>query len=191
MKKRVFSILMITTFLLTACGSSEKVITGDIPASSTQTEQVTQADDSTPVTDDTSEVKESGYVFKANNVSVEIDAEAKQYIDALGEPAAYYEAPSCAFDDLDKFYTYSGFQIDTYSIDGTDYVLTVALLDDSVSTQEGLCIGDSADRMKELYGEPATSTDTSAIYEKDNMKLSIILADGVITSIEYTSTVLD
>lgn len=192
MKKRVLSLLMITTLLLTACGSSEKVITGDVPSSNNnQVQQDVQADDGVQAADDTSDTKAAGYVFKSKDVLVEIDAEANQYIDALGEPVSYYEATSCAFDDLDKFYTYSGFEIDTYSIDGTDYVLTVALLDDSVSTQEGLCIGDSADRMKELYGEPTTSSDTSAIYAKDNMKLSVILADGVITSIEYTSTVLD
>lgn len=191
MKRKIVSLLMITTLLLTACGSGEKVITGDVPANSSQTAQDTQATDDTQTTDDAADTKAAGYVFKSKDVLVEIDAEANQYIDALGEPVSYYEATSCAFDDLDKFYTYSGFEIDTYSIDGTDYVLTVALLDDSVTTQEGLCIGDSADRMKELYGEPTSSTDTSAVYAKDNMKLSIILADGVITSIEYTSTVLD
>uniref|UniRef100_UPI004056462D hypothetical protein n=1 Tax=Acetatifactor sp. TaxID=1872090 RepID=UPI004056462D len=194
MKKKVISILIVTSLLLTACGSSERVITGDVASDNTQTEAANQADGAQVeenVADANAEQAATGYVYKAQNVLIEIDAEAAPYIEALGEPASYYEATSCAFDDLDKFYTYNGFEIDTYSIDGVDYVLTVALLDDSVTTQEGLCIGDSVDKMKETYGEPTTETETSAVYVKGNMKLSFILADGVITSIEYVSTVLD
>lgn len=185
MKKKIVLMLAIAALALTACGgSNEKVITGD--SNNAQVENNQSGDNAQA---DNSGAK--GYTFMAQDVEIIIDGEAAPYLESLGEPASYYEAKSCAFDDYDKFYTYNGFEVDTYSVDGVEYVLTVALLDDSVSTQEGLCIGDSADRMVELYGTPTTQSETSAVYVKDNMKLSIILADGMVASIEYTSTILD
>ena len=186
MKKKIVLMLTIAALALTACGgSNEKVITGD-SSNQTQAENNQSGDNAQAGNSDA-----KGYTYMAGTVEIAIDAEAAPYLESLGEPASYYEAKSCAFDDYDKFYTYNGFEVDTYSVDGVEYVLTVALLDDSVSTQEGLCIGDSADKMKDLYGTPTTETETSAVYVKDNMKLSIILSNGAVASIEYTSTILD
>lgn len=185
MKKIIVLMMAVATLAMTACGGDqEKVITGN--SNNAQVENNQSGDNAQT---DNSGAK--GYTFKAQDVEIAIDGEAAPYLASLGEPASYYEAKSCAFDDYDKFYTYNGFEVDTYSMEGVEYVLTVALLDDSVSTQEGLCIGDSADKMVDLYGTPTTESETSAVYVKDGMKLSIILSNGVVASIEYTSTILD
>ena len=42
---------------------------------------------------------------------------------------SYFEAPSCAFDGIDKTYTYAGFELLTYPKDDKDYVSSVVLKD--------------------------------------------------------------
>ena len=53
------------------------------------------------------------YVFRANGVNVSINDDMAGVLAALGEPQSYFEAESCAFEGLDKTYTYSGFVITT------------------------------------------------------------------------------
>lgn len=180
-----------------ACGGDdEKVIDGN--------QNVTENSGQNGATDDkeqnpqenapqapSQETKTNGYVFTFNGTEVVVDADAASYVEKFGEPVSYYETPSCAFDNLDKFYTYQGFEIDTYYSNGKDLVLGVVLLDDTVSTTEGVCIGDAQDKVATTYGDPTESTDNSATYKKDNMKLVFIFKDGVIASIEYKSLVLD
>ena len=64
---------------------------------------------------DTNKVTEpKGYVFEYNGVKIGMDMEAAPIISALGEADSYFEAPSCAFECLDKTYSYGSFEIDTY-----------------------------------------------------------------------------
>lgn len=132
-----------------------------------------------------------GYIFDAKGVGVEIDAKMEDISDALGEPKSYFEAESCAFGELDKVYTYSGFRIDTYQIGGVDYISDVIFTDDTISTAEGLAIGDSADKAKELYGTPSAEDDSRLVFEKDNMKLVCLLDGSTVKTIEYMTKILD
>ena len=73
-------------------------------------------------------------------------------ITALGSDYSYYESPSCAYIGLDKCYVYNGFSIYTYPDDNAvDHVLQIILTDDTLSTPEGLIIGDTAEKVIELY----------------------------------------
>ena len=110
-------------------------------------------------------------------------------LQALGEPASYFEAASCAFEGLDTIYTYNGFEIDTYPAQDKDLVSAVILKDDSVTTAEGICIGDSLEKLLEAYGE-AAQENGMLVYTKDGMKLCFILQDDSIISIEYRSMAL-
>lgn len=187
MKKGLLMMLFAGLLTFAACGNSEKVITGDTGANANVDTESNSGDTSTT----TGATGAKGFVFKVQDLSVAIDTEAATYLNVLGEPSSYYEAPSCAFEALDKFYTYSGFEIDTYSVSEVDYVLAVALLDDSVSTAEGVCIGDAASKVKDVYGAPTTEGATSAVYVKDGMKLTFIFKDDVVVSIEYKTMLLD
>lgn len=172
--------------LLTACGNNEKVIPGDAGNSGAGQQEANGgnqgADSKTP----------SGYVFVSpSGVTVQIDAPAAEVIDALGEPSSYYEAASCAFQGLDKIYTYNSFEIDTYPQDEKDYISAVIFKDDSIATPEGVAIGDSRAKMEEAYGTDSTEEGGKVVYRKDNMKLCFILEDDSIISIQYNSTVLE
>lgn len=187
MRKFVLALTTCMLVGLAACGGGdEKVIDGN-PTPTTAAVQENNNGD----TAQTQTPKTNGYVFTYNGVEVNVDADAAAYVEKFGEPVSYYETPSCAFDNLDKFYTYQGFEIDTYYSNGKDLVLSVVLLDDTVSTTEGICIGDAQDKVATKYGEPTEKNDTSATYKKDNMKLVFIFKDGVVAAIEYKSLVLD
>lgn len=106
---------------------------------------------------------------------------------AIDEENEYYEIVSCAFDGYDKVYTYSGVEITASEIDGVDTVYSVYYKDDSVETEEGLKITDTKESMISIYGEDyENELENKYTYTLDNVILSIIVENDVITSIEYT-----
>ncbi len=179
MKKFITMLMLAGVLCLTACGSKEKVIEGE--GQTAQSGEEGQAGGSG-----------KGYTFSANGITIGMDVDAAPILEKLGDPASYFEAASCAFEGLDKMYTYSGFEVDTYpAAEDKDCVSAVILKDDSVSTPEGVAIGDSRDKVVEAYGDGFKEENGSLVYEKDGMKLSFILQDDAVASIEYRSTVLD
>ena len=193
MRKKMLAITMAAGLLLfSGCGDSEKVIDGDVANVTTgsRSGESSGAPENAQTQESQAEtVVSRGYVLQVNNVTVEVDADAAPVLEALGEPVSYFEAASCAFEGLDKIYTYNGFEIDTYPSKDRDLVSAVILKDDSIATPEGICIGDSLEKLREVYGE-ATQENGMLIYARDGMKLCFILQDDSIVSIEYRSTAL-
>ena len=175
MKK--FTAFVLCAFLclgLTACGSA---------STDSQKNNTTKQDDV---------AKTGGYVFETKGKQIAMDADFAEIAKELGEPIKYYEAASCAFEGLDKTYTYDGFKVDTYPDEkSVDRVADVIFTDDTVKTKEGAHLGMTADDIKGIYGSYGTENDKSITYEKGDMKLIFILTDGKVTSIQYVSKVLD
>lgn len=177
MKKLLVTMCLFAACMLVGCGGDdEKVIDGN-----NNSQQESNQDNTA----------KKGYVFESNGASVIIDAEAAPILKDLGKEESYYESPSCAFGDLDKIYVYPGFEIDTYSLEGVDYVSAVIFLDDSVSTPEGVGIGTTAAKVKEVYGEPTSETATMLSYVKDHMKLCFIIKDDAVEAVEYRTMILE
>ena len=201
MKKTAVIILTASLLLLSGCGSNgdEKVIEGDVQTiesgGATQSgeadEAVSGAQEESQNETAQAEDNIKGYVFTYNDVSVGMDADAAPIVEKLGEPVSYFEAASCAFEGLDKIYTYNGFELDTYPVGDKDYVSSVILKDDSVSTAEGICIGDSLEKLQQAYDGEGEENSGMLVYTKDGMKLCFIMQGEFIISIEYRSTVLD
>lgn len=187
MKKMIALLLAASMLVMAGCGNDEKVIDGSGQNSGSGTQQSGGTDQEGQKGNEAAGGK--GYVFTYNNTAISVDADAGAIVAALGDPVSYYEAKSCAFDGLDKIYSYSGFDMNTYPSGDKDYVSAVVFRDDSVSTAEGISIGDSLEKVKQAYGE-GTEEGGMLVYEKDGMKLCFILKDDVI-AIEYRSTVLD
>lgn len=132
----------------------------------------------------------TGYTFTLKGVEIAVDADLAPIVEALGEATSYFESESCAFQGLDKVWTYGGVILRSYPEDGKDLVLSVELKDDSVSTPEGVYIGSAEADVKAAYGEPATASDTACVYTKGGSTLTFILDGGKVTGITYTSDVL-
>ena len=196
MKKTVKSLILLGMTALCVCFAAcgeEKVNNGgdDIdvcPTADPNEEQQDCGDEPcTPADLDTAPSPAGGYVFSFNNVEVMIDAKAADVVEKLGT-YTYFEAPSCAFNGLDKIYTYTSFEIDTYPVDDVDYISAIVFRDDTVETAEGVCIGMKKEKVVEKYGEPAEESGNLATYEKDCMQLRFIYDDeGYVISIQYLS----
>lgn len=173
--KKFIAILLtfILALALTACGE-EKVITRD-----GEGETGAEGNGVKP------------FVFVYNDVEIPVLAEAKDVMAKLPEPSSKYEAPSCAFGELDTTYTYPGIEVGTYQEKGVEYISYVLLKDDSVETPEGLFIGADAAKATDLYGEPTSKTDNSYTYLTSNMKLIIFIEDNAVSNIQYFNIVLD
>jgi len=191
MKKLVLVLLM--ALVVTGCGKEKA---GDDVNNNQPTPVESQNNQGSETKEDgkndTNKVTEpKGYVFEYNGVKIGMDMEAAPIISALGDADTYFEAPSCAFEGLDKTYGYGSFEIDTYEQDGKDYISTVFFCDDLIETPEGVALFETKADMTAAYGESFKEEFGMLVYEKDGMKLKFILEGEEITSIEYSSTVLD
>ena len=189
LKKALGMVLCVVTMAgMTACGNDAKVIEGNA-SSGTQTEIIGGAEGTTEIllTNDT----DAGWTFQAGDVTLTPDMDMSAITDQLGEPKSYFEAASCAFEGLDKIYTYTSFEIETYPQDTADCIKSIVLKDDTVSTVEGVSIGDSEDKVRETYGAPAEESTGKLVYQKEKTNLVFVISSGVVASIEYDSMVME
>lgn len=188
--KKVLGIALCVVMMagMTACGNDAKVIEGNA-SSGTQTEIIGGAEGTTEIflTNDAN----AGWTFQAGDVTLTPDMDMSAIADQLGEPKSYFEAASCAFEGLDKIYTYTSFEIETYPQDTADCIKSIVLKDDTVSTVEGVSIGDSEDKVRETYGAPAEESTGKLVYQKEKTNLVFVISSGVVASIEYDSMVME
>lgn len=178
MKK--FSIVLIVLVLLLAGCSNGKEITSNNPV-----------DNSAPAdSQDQGNAQETigdGYVFEYKGVSIAMHKEAAPILESLGDNMDYFEAESCAFQGMEKVYTYNGFELYTYEADGIDYIAAIMFLDDSVSTKEGIYLYSSLDDVLKAYGDDYSEELGLYTYEIDKSKISFLIENNEVTSIEYTA----
>lgn len=196
MNRQVLAGAIVLTTVLMGCGDNTKTIEGDVAVkdNGARTEAEAAAMQETKAVAGSTEnasVEYRGYALIYNGVAIEIDADAAPIVEQLGEPDSYFEAPSCAFEGIDKIYTYGSMELDTYPMEKEDYVSTIVFKDDIITTTEGIGIGDTVEKMEAVYGAGWTDAGGMAVYEKDGMKLCFILEGDSIISVEYRSMVID
>ena len=173
MKKliRIISVLMLATmmFTLAACGGDDATQPDTTPDS--------------VVSDNTDAA--SKYVFSYYGTNVAIDADMSALLGSLGDPLSYFEAESCAFEGLDKTYTYVDFVVITYPDGQTDRVSTIRLTADTVSTAEGIEIGNALSDVIAAYGEDYVQDVNSYTYTDGNTELMFIIENDIVSSITY------
>lgn len=128
-----------------------------------------------------------GYVFSTDGVDIAVDGKIEDITSKLGDPkGGYYEAKSCAFDGMDKFWYYDSFTLQGYQKDNVDLVYSVTFMDDTVKTKEGVKIGDSRDKVTSAYGSSYKEENGQLVYESGNMTLSFALQNDAVSSIVYS-----
>lgn len=130
----------------------------------------------------------SEYVLTYRDCPLPMNAEFGPLRAFLGEPDSYFEAASCAFDGLDKTFTYPGLEIITYpdeEKDNVDYISSVRLLDNTVSTPEGVTIGSTSAEVTAAYGEDYTAFGTQYSYENGDATLNFLFDGDSVISVEY------
>ena len=192
MKKTMLTMVLMTAALsMAGCGSGSG--TGSTAAAKTEATETTAAE-SSQAAETTAEASESateaeitGFTFITGDTVIAMNADAAPILEELGEWENYVETTSCAFKGLDKTYSYPGFDLYTYPLDGKDNVNSVYFVDDTVSTPEGIHIGSTKEEMEAAYGTDYEEEFGAYTYTKDKSKLQFLVTDGVIDSVEYTA----
>ncbi len=170
--KKLISLVLVLTMALTlaACGGGA--------------DETTPAETTTPINP-----AEPGYTFQVNGTEIAMHYEAAPILEALGEPKSYTEEASCAFEGLDKTYFFGSFYLTTYPIGDRDFVYSLWLVDDSISTPEGIYIGATQAEVEAAYGTEGFNGSNAYVMTKGDSKLTVILDNGSVSSIQYDAVV--
>ena len=175
-KMRRLILIIAVMLVFTGCSNAETTKPGNKEAADNTTEKSSGA---------TTE----GFSFDYNDVKIPMNVDAAPIVEALGESADYFEAASCAFQGLDKIYSYNGFELGTYPNGDMDYVSYVTLLDDSVSTNEGVYVGSALEEVTNAYGNEYSVEGSSYVYRLGESKLTFIVDVDTVTQITYSAIV--
>ena len=85
---------------------------------------------------------ETSYTLKINNKEIKLGETFSR--EKCGQELQYSEVASCAFDGLDKTYTYENYEIKTGE---QDKIVSIYFIDEGIATTEGVKITDSYDKM--------------------------------------------
>ncbi len=173
--KKLFALVLALMMVcsLAACGGETAPETTTPPAAN-----------AAPVTPDASSWK-----YTVQGVDILMHAEAAPVLEALGEPVSYTEEASCAFTGLDKTYFFGGFYLQTYPLGEDDYIYSAWLVDDSSTTPEGIYIGATQAEVEAAYGTDGFNGENAYVMAGTTSILTIILTDGVVSSIQYDAVV--
>lgn len=183
--KKIISLLMcilLLATLLAACGKSS--------GNSTETDAPTTGGEDIP-SDFPSDNDGAPYTYVLNGVTFAVDDPMAPVAEKLGEPSNYFESESCAFQGLDKTYTYDTVDIATYCIDDVDYILSIALYPGAPATPEGVSVGSTRADVLAAYGEPLTDSSTAITYGRIGCNLTFILDNDTVSSITYMANVFN
>lgn len=174
--------LSIAGMSLAACSNEPEPVSSDINIISTQAQNTNV---SLPNGNVDPNAESENFVFKYKGCDFVVNT----VVDESKFPDEDYEAnlqASCAGQGMATNYKFDNgtFWAETYP--GSDSLYIVTLCNDKVSTVEGIYIGSTMDKVKEVYGEPATATDTLLVYEKGSSELRFNFdGEGKVNGIFY------
>jgi len=201
--KRVFLLLILAVFVLTmlpACSGGEPgPVSPAQPPQETPKQGEQPADDPDEVVTDPPASKDPEsqpdvtvpppadltFTYTTGDFVIEMDQNISEVIVALGEPVGFFEAPSCAFDGIDRIYAYPGLQIHTYPKGEEDHVHTVSLRDDSVQTEGGIYLGSSLNMVVLAYGDDYELDTGMYQYTRGKTTLAFYIEDNMVIGITY------
>ena len=124
--------------------------------------------------------------FAPKGTAIEIGAPPAPVLEALGEPLANFESPSCALKAKDVTYKYQGFELTvTYPEQGEDYISGVRLLDDTYEIPGGVTIGSTIEDITAAYGTDYREDNGHYYYAKGLCILHFAITEGRAVRITY------
>lgn len=174
--KKIISIILVALMILcfASCGNDTGDGTTEAPGESTPT--------ATTVRDDS---------FVHGDLVLNIgEAISESTLAPLGEPLDKQSAPSCHYDGNDTIYIYDGLVIYTYADGDNEIVYLIEITSDAYTAKNDTKVGMTIDEVKNAFGEPATETTVSIVYNlSDTTAIRFTLADSTITMIEYEEVI--
>ncbi|MBE6693953.1 MAG: hypothetical protein E7589_04245 [Ruminococcaceae bacterium] len=127
------------------------------------------------------------YTFDADGIMLKIGAPAS-VVNSLGTPIAKDESASCGgIPGVDEVYVFSGFKVYTTPAKDGNVINKIEITDDSVKTPEGVAAGSTRAEVIKAMGEPTSESGASLVYAGNGMKLTFIIRNDTVTSIQYVT----
>ena len=187
-----FICILIVLFALTSCGNGDNTpIMQDetFPVPEAVTETVAYIEE---ITDDeeveTTHAIPDVFSFSLGDAIIEMDQNMVDVIEMLGTPMGEFVIPSCAFDGYDRVFSFPGIQIHTYPLGDDDFVHTISLRDDTVTTKNGIFLGRSFVDVKEAYGDEFTQEYGMVTFTRGQTTLSFLIENNMVIAITYGLT---
>ena len=169
----VFFLSVLVLFVFVSCNNGG-IPSDTHPATGTPTETV-----GIPVKN------EEAWYFVLDGVRIDL---LKALPGNMPEPERIFEIDSCASQGKDNVYDYGSLQIITYNDKGTEIPYNIEFFDENAATVEGVSIGQTYDRMIEVYGSEFKKT-VWYDYVRGDVTLSFKIDEGVITGIVYEAKI--
>ena len=195
MKRFIAALAIVLTLalMLAACAAEDNNDVGynpqqaDVRDSADETQapdtyETTPADEPDPVVDN---YAPEGFTFATQGVTIHMDQDMSIVLEQLGEPLGVFEAPSCAFDGIDRIFSFPGVQIHTYPLDDLDFVHTISIRDDSVTTMKGIYLGSSWEAVLAAYGDDYEQEFGMFTFTRGQTTLSFFIEDDMVVGITY------
>ena len=106
-------------------------------------------------------------------------------IAGIGEPNGTFEAASCAYQGNDYFYYYSNFELMANDFDGVQRVTHITVIDDTISTPQGVTIGMSELDFQALSIGFTDEGNGRFTRTEGTCTMQVIIKDGRVSAIEY------
>ena len=119
------------------------------------------------------------------DVAISLNAPAGPVLAALGAPFGYGESKSGVYAGVEKTYQFTGLRLKTFQSQDGERILGMMITAAGTQTPEGICVGDSAARVRECFGEDAIR-DNCCVVSRSQEQLTVLLEHDVVTAIQYT-----
>ncbi len=174
--------LSVAGMSVAACSNEPEPVSSDINIISTQSQSSMVATAPSAYVDPNAESENFVFTYSGYNFVVNTVLDESQ----LPDDYDVFQQASCAGQGLASHYEFKGgsFWVELYP--GADSIYTIQILDDTVTTAEGVYIGNTLDQVKAAYGEPSISSEAVVVYEKGSSQLWFGLDENnVVNQIMY------
>lgn len=171
---------------LTGCGGAQSSASEAQATTAAATQAQTEATTAAAKEASSGSVSAEDLIFSYNGAQVSLNQSMDEVISALGEAKDVSSQLSCHGEGEDKTYTYDGFSVNTYPLEGKDHVLEVVVTKEGIPTAKGVQVGDTAAKVKETYGDSYKEVGIYYAYEAEGGKsLQFMIEDDKVKEIDW------
>lgn len=126
-----------------------------------------------------------GYTIELAGQKIMVGDDFSNIKENLGSDYERQEVESCAFEGMDTIYTYDDYEIYNYHDADKEKIYTITLLNDNITTSEGVKVGNTISDVVNTYGKDYNDAMGAYSYTKGDTILTFIFENDTVISIEY------
>lgn len=131
----------------------------------------------------TAKVEQTEYYLNYDNIAIKLNSNYTNIIATLG-----LSNDSRKENENTKVYSYDNFEIETSIENNVEKIKSLWFTSENITTNEGLKIGDTKEKIEQTYGQATTSQNDVYIYSTNGTSLSFVTENNKIINIEYMLT---